>query len=147
MRVLATLVSLVILAAAAGCGGAGTPETGGPPGLEEALSALDEELREGYVEARRQQEQALESTSAIMADPESATVEQIEEALNTLNRSLLRGRHQAARIRDSDVEGRRLLLRELRRTNAELSTVYQKLVEHHPDPRPELLLKELDESS
>jgi len=137
------LVSLGLLILAVACGGGAGPE---PEILEpsaDAVASLDEDLRDRYLDVREQQQQALEITEAIVADPEGATVDEIEQAMNTLNLALLRGRQQAQALRNSDVEGQKALLNEMRQANKQLSAAYEKVQASHPDPSPDILKQEI----
>jgi hypothetical protein len=131
------LSGLLVLAVA--CGGEAGPEPEVSEPSADTISSMDEDLRELYLEVREQQEQALEITEAIVADPEGATVDEIEQAMNTLNLALLRGRQQAQALRNSEVEGRKELLTEIRKANKQLSAAYEKVQASHPDPSPDIL--------
>ena len=70
-------------------------------------------------------------------------MDEIEQAMNTLNLALLRGRQQAQALRNSDVEGQKALLNEMRQANKQLSDAYEKVQASHPDPSPDILKQEI----
>jgi hypothetical protein len=142
------LASLGFLSLALACGGGAPPESETEEPPADTFASDDGDLMDRHQEVRQQQQQALEITAPIVADPEGAAVDEIEQAMNTLNLALLRGRRHAQSLRNAgEMEGVRALSKETRQANRDLLAAYEKLLASHPDPSPDILKQETQPDS
>ena len=138
-------ISLLLLTAilVTGCGGEAELEVS--EDVTAILAALDETKRDSFMGARRQQQQALASTSDLVGRVGSASTEEIEQAMKVLNEALLRARWEITSLRNTGPDGR-TLIDALRQGNIAVVKVYKTLQEQHPDASPEMMAPAVPES-
>ena len=124
---------LAVLAVACG------PGASDPADPVEVMGKSPAEIQASFTRVRQIQEEVLSATADVVARAETASVEELEKGMKQLNSVLLQARQESDYMRTLHTEEAKSRMKELRKASIRIRRAYEKLVEQHPNPSPDLM--------